>query len=100
MNTSHGDTSTLHQRVVFTAYWTDASPSTEVFYFHNQALQLSVSTVSELQSELLTLMQTWHGSRIHSLVFITFTSIVMTADDVMEAGWHVITQSNAIAPTM
>jgi hypothetical protein len=89
---------TLHMRLAFTAYWIDTDPSTEIFYFPNQPLNFSVETIAVLQNELLTLMQTWHSNRVHNLIYIAYGGVEMTASDVSEAGWHVITQASAITP--
>jgi len=82
---------TQYLRAVFTVYWMDACPSTEIFYRAGYPLRLHPQGIAELENEVLTTLQEWdETTRAQTAIFITYIGVMMSEQDVEDAGWRMI----------
>ena len=78
-------------RLVFTAYWNGAAPSTEVFYLTMHRFHLSLTGIAAIEKEVLSVMQTQDASNPPiSVTYVTYSGIELTDDDVSNLDWRVI----------
>lgn len=78
-------------RCVFTVYWSDSPPSTEIFYLTNHPLRLSVTGVSALEDDVMGLLRLYYGyTRVLRVIFLNYSGVEMTPEQAQEQGWYVI----------
>ena len=79
----------VYYRTVFTVYWEDASPSTELFYLIGP-VQFSPVSIRTMEQFILTQMQDWYSPRALTVIYVTHGAVEMSAADIAAAGWRVI----------
>lgn len=87
------DGSSHYLRAVFTVYWQNAMPSTEVFYLHEHPFRLSITGITALQDEILAAIKV-HATEMTApirAIYLGYEGIEMTPKDVADAGWRVLT---------
>jgi hypothetical protein len=80
---------THYLRLAFTGYWTDSCPSAEKFYVLGKALNVTLTDVYELESEVLGMMTEWYGDRITEVTYIGHINVRLSDTDVIDEGWYV-----------
>ncbi len=76
-------------RVVFTAYWQDASPSSEVFFLQNRS-HVDLKCIAMLEQIVTTLLSTWSTTALVGVVYIGQNEIELSEDDINQIGWRMI----------
>jgi hypothetical protein len=77
-------------RLVFTAYWDGAPPSTEIFYITKHKFHLSLKGISMLEDEIMALMATYDTPAPLSVTYVTYCGVELDEDDVTTLGWRLI----------
>lgn len=82
-------------RLVFTAYWTDTSPSTEVFYARRHGIFFTYKGISALEDYAFQLLQA-HAtdSELDGVIYTGGVPIELDPDDVTAIGWRLVEGSN------
>jgi hypothetical protein len=94
----HHRNHTQYLRAVFTVYWTDACPSTEIFYLAGYPLRLHPQGIADLEQEVLTTIQEWDETmRAQTAIFITYIGVMMSEQDVQDADWRMIGPPNGVS---
>ena len=81
-------------RAVFTAYWTDASPSTEDFYFSalDQDWAMTYTNIQAVQEYVLNLIQTnITANECLGVILQSYLFLDINARDRQALGWRVVT---------
>jgi hypothetical protein len=86
----NNDGSHHYLRLVFGAYWQNMMPSFEIFYLHGHPFILSYGGISDVQNDVLALIQANMATLPTRITYLGYEGIEMTKDDVIEAGWRVL----------
>jgi hypothetical protein len=76
-------------RIVFTAYWSNANPSCEVFYLTISPMETTPTGLAKLETVILSILQVWaaHALRV---IYIGCSSVQITDAEIAAADWRVI----------
>jgi hypothetical protein len=85
-------------RAVFTVYWVDVPPSTEIFYIpmsynpDKPAVYIESSTsIAAIEAKVLALINTTKmTTRAYQVIFVSDRPIRLSANEIASAGWAVI----------
>jgi hypothetical protein len=78
-------------RVVFTVYWMDAMPSTEVFYFTQHPIRLNPHGIQTLQQTILDLLKSHNKAATPmNAVYVCYSGVELDDADITSAGWHIV----------
>jgi hypothetical protein len=79
-------------RAVFTIYWMNDYPSTEVFYLPRGSYNPGVVATNMLEQHIIELLQAnYPATQPLRAVFVTQAPFEVTATEVSELAWRVIT---------
>jgi hypothetical protein len=81
---------TSQLRLAFTAYWSNESPSTEIFYMSPPHDNFSGEHIVSLESQVVTLLETFARDELVHVIFIASQVIEMSADDITNAQWRML----------
>lgn len=81
-----------YTRMTFTAYWMDASPSTEDIYVADLRWTLSYANIQAVQAYVLNLLQTnITANQCLGVVLQGYLFLGLDASDRQALGWRVVT---------
>src|SRR3954469_8202914 len=85
----HGNAHFL--RVVFMAYWQNASPSSEVFYLTGYPMHLSPTEISMLEDAVAQIMMMYEdvSDRLLRLTYLGYSGVEMSESEIETADWRV-----------
>jgi hypothetical protein len=91
--------SPFYLRATFTVYWDNAMPSMEAVYLHNRPPVLTMSGISSLQDEVVKLLAANVGGNPERAIYVGYSGIEMTDQEVKDAGWRVLSDHHKPVPT-
>jgi hypothetical protein len=80
-------------RAMFMVYWDGSNTSAQPFYLHEHRFRLTLAGISALEAEVLGLMQQYYhlGNTPIEVVYLGYEGIAMTANDLSNIGWRLLT---------
>lgn len=91
--------SPFYLRAIFTVYWQDAMPSTEPLYLHNRPPVLTLAGISALQDDIVRLLADNVGGTPQRAIYLGYSGIEMTDQEVADAAWRVLADHPKPAPS-
>ena len=77
-------------RVVFTAYWQNASPSAEVFYMDSSDRNFGLHRIKHLETDAAALLQGHSGNTLVGVVYVGHSTIELSHVDIQDIDWRFI----------
>jgi hypothetical protein len=77
-------------RVMFTAYWDDESPSTELFYLVVPPTSVNLAGIAKLEAAILSVLKAHTQSRAQRLIYLGNTQIDVTEAEINALTWRIV----------
>lgn len=83
-------TGTAYLRVVFTAYWTDSMPSTELFFLNVPPMPVGLSGIANLERTILMILKAHNHSRAQQVIYVGFSVVELTESEINALTWRIV----------